>query len=218
MLPDTPLEGAHRAAEMAAQGLHGARNPLARADDPDHQPASASPRRGRTNSTPPRSSPAPTRRSTAPSATAATAFASRTTRPPRRRGLAITGPIYNPRVSTRPEPAGEPPALAYAAWVAICVIWGTTYLGIRICLETMPPGADGRPPLARGRLPPDAGPAPARPAAAQPALLARPRPDRRPLHRRRQRAGGVGRAVGAERPDRGAAGQLAVLDGRHRSG
>ncbi len=29
--------------------------------------------------------------------------------------------------------------LAYGAWVAVCVIWGTTYLGIRICLETMPP-------------------------------------------------------------------------------
>lgn len=24
--------------------------------------------------------------------------------------------------------------------MAICVVWGTTYLGIRICLETMPPG------------------------------------------------------------------------------
>jgi len=28
---------------------------------------------------------------------------------------------------------------AYAAWIAVCLIWGTTYLGIRICLETMPP-------------------------------------------------------------------------------
>ena len=35
--------------------------------------------------------------------------------------------------------ASSPPASAYAAWVAICLIWGTTYLGIRICLETMPP-------------------------------------------------------------------------------
>jgi len=42
-------------------------------------------------------------------------------------------------VSIRRQPTGEPPALAYAAWIAICVIWGTTYLGIRICLETMPP-------------------------------------------------------------------------------
>ena len=29
--------------------------------------------------------------------------------------------------------------LAYFAWVAVCLIWGTTYLGIRITLETMPP-------------------------------------------------------------------------------
>jgi drug/metabolite transporter (DMT)-like permease len=42
-------------------------------------------------------------------------------------------------VLRRPS-ASPPPALAYAAWVAICLIWGTTYLGIRICLETMPPG------------------------------------------------------------------------------
>ena len=30
-------------------------------------------------------------------------------------------------------------ALAYASWIAICLIWGTTYLAIRICLETLPP-------------------------------------------------------------------------------
>lgn len=29
--------------------------------------------------------------------------------------------------------------LALIAWVAVCIIWGTTYLGIRITLETMPP-------------------------------------------------------------------------------
>ena len=29
--------------------------------------------------------------------------------------------------------------LAYFAWVAVCIIWGTTYFGIRITLETMPP-------------------------------------------------------------------------------
>lgn len=29
--------------------------------------------------------------------------------------------------------------LAYLAWIAICIIWGTTYLGIRVTLETMPP-------------------------------------------------------------------------------
>ena len=29
--------------------------------------------------------------------------------------------------------------LAYFAWLAVCIIWGTTYLGIRITLETMSP-------------------------------------------------------------------------------
>jgi drug/metabolite transporter (DMT)-like permease len=28
---------------------------------------------------------------------------------------------------------------AYAAWIAVCLVWGTTYLGIRIGLETIPP-------------------------------------------------------------------------------
>ena len=32
-----------------------------------------------------------------------------------------------------------PPRLAYVAWVAICVIWGTTYLGIRVALESFSP-------------------------------------------------------------------------------
>jgi drug/metabolite transporter (DMT)-like permease len=29
--------------------------------------------------------------------------------------------------------------VAYVAWIAVCVIWGTTYLGIRVSLESMPP-------------------------------------------------------------------------------
>lgn len=29
--------------------------------------------------------------------------------------------------------------LAYFAWTAVCLIWGTTYLGIRVSLESMPP-------------------------------------------------------------------------------
>ncbi len=32
-----------------------------------------------------------------------------------------------------------PPRSAYAAWIAVCVIWGTTYLGIRVALEATPP-------------------------------------------------------------------------------
>src|SRR6187455_2252648 len=33
--------------------------------------------------------------------------------------------------------------LAYFAWVAVCLIWGTTYLGIRVSLESMPPALMG---------------------------------------------------------------------------
>ena len=29
--------------------------------------------------------------------------------------------------------------LAYLSWITVCIVWGTTYLGIRVCLETMPP-------------------------------------------------------------------------------
>ena len=28
---------------------------------------------------------------------------------------------------------------AYLAWITVCVVWGTTYLGIRVALETIPP-------------------------------------------------------------------------------
>jgi drug/metabolite transporter (DMT)-like permease len=33
--------------------------------------------------------------------------------------------------------------LAYLAWALVCVIWGTTYFGIRVSLETMPPALMG---------------------------------------------------------------------------
>ena len=33
--------------------------------------------------------------------------------------------------------------LAYAAWITICLVWGTTYLGIRVALETFPPALLG---------------------------------------------------------------------------
>lgn len=33
--------------------------------------------------------------------------------------------------------------LAYLAWVAVCIIWGTTYLGISVSLESMPPALMG---------------------------------------------------------------------------
>ena len=32
-----------------------------------------------------------------------------------------------------------PPPRAWIAWAAVCVIWGTTYLGIKVALETVPP-------------------------------------------------------------------------------
>lgn len=35
--------------------------------------------------------------------------------------------------------SSSPPRLAYLSWLAVCLIWGTTYLGIRIALETIPP-------------------------------------------------------------------------------
>ena len=34
---------------------------------------------------------------------------------------------------------GRERRLAYVAWLAVCLIWGTTYLGIRVSLETLPP-------------------------------------------------------------------------------
>lgn len=36
-----------------------------------------------------------------------------------------------------------PPRLAYGAWLAVCLIWGTTYLAIRVALETIPPALIG---------------------------------------------------------------------------
>src|SRR5258705_2068979 len=32
---------------------------------------------------------------------------------------------------------------AYLAWLTVCVLWGTTYLGIRVALETIPPALLG---------------------------------------------------------------------------
>ena len=35
--------------------------------------------------------------------------------------------------------AHSPNKKAYAAWLVVCVVWGTTYLAIAIALETLPP-------------------------------------------------------------------------------
>ena len=50
--------------------------------------------------------------------------------------------------------------LALLAWIAVCLIWGTTYLGIRISLESIP-RTDGR--LALDDCRRDAGAVRARP-------------------------------------------------------
>ena len=44
-----------------------------------------------------------------------------------------------PNSPTNPQSQIPNPVRAYAAWLAVCLIWGTTYLAIRISLETIPP-------------------------------------------------------------------------------
>src|SRR5262245_19943751 len=29
--------------------------------------------------------------------------------------------------------------MAWMSWLVVCIVWGTTYLGIKVCLETIPP-------------------------------------------------------------------------------
>lgn len=36
-------------------------------------------------------------------------------------------------------PSNSATRLAWGAWIAVCLLWGTTYLAIRIALETVPP-------------------------------------------------------------------------------
>ena len=40
-------------------------------------------------------------------------------------------------------PASSTRRLAIFAWIAVCLIWGTTYLGIRVSLESIPPALMG---------------------------------------------------------------------------
>jgi drug/metabolite transporter (DMT)-like permease len=42
-----------------------------------------------------------------------------------------------------PSPNAAQRRLAYFAWIAVCLIWGTTYFGIRVSLESMPPALMG---------------------------------------------------------------------------
>ena len=37
----------------------------------------------------------------------------------------------------------HPSARPYLAWAVVCLVWGTTYLAIRIALETIPPALIG---------------------------------------------------------------------------
>ena len=37
----------------------------------------------------------------------------------------------------------RPPRAAYLAWISVCIVWGTTYLAIRIALESIPPALVG---------------------------------------------------------------------------
>jgi drug/metabolite transporter (DMT)-like permease len=37
----------------------------------------------------------------------------------------------------------RPPRAAYLAWLSVCVVWGTTYLAIRVALESIPPALVG---------------------------------------------------------------------------
>ncbi len=41
--------------------------------------------------------------------------------------------------STSPTAESRSRKRAYAAWVTVCLVWGTTYLAIRIALESIPP-------------------------------------------------------------------------------
>ena len=42
-----------------------------------------------------------------------------------------------------PLPSAAQRRLAYLAWIAVCLIWGTTYFGIKVSLESMPPALMG---------------------------------------------------------------------------
>jgi drug/metabolite transporter (DMT)-like permease len=41
--------------------------------------------------------------------------------------------------ATLASPSRDGGRLAWAAWAAVCVIWGTTYLAIKVALDTVPP-------------------------------------------------------------------------------
>ncbi|HMD35532.1 MAG TPA: EamA family transporter [Vicinamibacterales bacterium] len=48
-------------------------------------------------------------------------------------------PNPDPHVPANPKSQIPNQFRAYAAWAVVCIVWGTTYLGIRVALETIPP-------------------------------------------------------------------------------
>ena len=120
------------------------------------------------------------------------------------------------RVGERTPAVTRAPRAAWVAWIAVCVIWGTTYLGIRVSLETIPPVLMSgirwtiagllvaAVLLARGQ------------AAARASRLARSRVAERADDWYWERLRRLGRAVRAQRADRGRPCHVAFLDGRGR--
>ncbi len=132
------------------------------------------------------------------------------------RRLLLTRLDYSNLISEIQSAATEHRTAAYVALAAVCILWGTTYLGIRISLETIPPlyliatrytisgailllGAR----IAGARIPSG------RELAATSAL-------RNHRHRYREWISGDCRDLGSERPRCAVLHDLPVLDGRDR--
>ncbi len=55
-------------------------------------------------------------------------------------GVSVTfGFSRESRMPRRPPAPADTRRRAYAAWLVVCLIWGTTYLAIRIAIESIPP-------------------------------------------------------------------------------
>lgn len=46
--------------------------------------------------------------------------------------------VSSSREPVSPNPRDRARTLAYAAWIVVCIVWGTTYLAIRVALESVP--------------------------------------------------------------------------------
>jgi drug/metabolite transporter (DMT)-like permease len=47
-------------------------------------------------------------------------------------------PASTPRKAASPKSREGARTLAYGAWIVVCIVWGTTYLAIRVALESVP--------------------------------------------------------------------------------